>query len=70
MPTQTSTKFASRLMHAGRLLEESKRYASPTEWARVHDIQARIATTLGLRRAFNVKRKQRAHRKARKKKES
>lgn len=69
MKSHTSPKFVSRLMAAARMLEASKKYASPTQWARVHDIQSRLATCMGLRRAFNVKRKT-SPRKRRAKKES
>lgn len=66
MPTTHATKFVSNCMSAYRSLEASKKYAGPKDWARVHDVQSRLATALGLRRAINAgPRKERKRRKPR-----
>lgn len=60
-----ATRFTSLCMSAYRALEASKKYAGPSDWARIHDVQSRLATALGLRRAINIKRKERKPRKRR-----
>jgi hypothetical protein len=65
-----TSKFQRLVKRAYTALEASKQVASPLEWARVHDVQARLATAVGLRRAFNRKKVPRKKRAPRKKKES
>lgn len=52
-----SSKLKALLLRAMRTLESAKKYASPTQWARIHDIEARLGTALGARRPFNRKKR-------------
>jgi len=55
-PRRGSRKAQTLMQSAMKMLDRAKMYASPTQWARIHDVQSRIATAQGKRRAFNRKR--------------